>query len=255
MTTDSGQQKEKQSKAKGCLWVIAGVGFIVSMFAALAILGAVLPEPEVQSVAQPSQPRATVVPTPVATRVYVPPTATPARVALDAEVVDNVHVYHVLVAVALGEELSTIGEIGNAFAKASNGFRDLDGDMVESASTDLVDASLNLLEANDAAIQAIKGASDEFDKLPLDRLDQELVDEVRRFHAFVALSRSETLQYLQDYSEGLGDLGEAFQTLNSDSMIRATMKTATAIENLKNSNTAAIGAIDKAVDAFISLVE
>lgn len=27
MTTDSRQQKEKQSKAKGCLWVIAGVGF------------------------------------------------------------------------------------------------------------------------------------------------------------------------------------------------------------------------------------
>lgn len=70
MTTDSRQQKEKQSKAKGCLWVIAGVGFIVSVLTALAILGALLPEPEVQ-------------------------TAPPARVALDAEVVENIHLYHI----------------------------------------------------------------------------------------------------------------------------------------------------------------
>ena len=55
MTADSRQQKEKQSKAKGCLWVIAGVGFIVSVFGALAILGAVFPEPESQPVAQSRQ--------------------------------------------------------------------------------------------------------------------------------------------------------------------------------------------------------
>ena len=53
MTTDSQQQKEKQSKAKGCLWVIAGVGFIVSVFAALAILRTVFHKPEFQAVTQP----------------------------------------------------------------------------------------------------------------------------------------------------------------------------------------------------------
>ena len=188
MTTDSRQQKEKQSKAKGCLWVIAGVGFIVSVFGALAILGALLPEPEVQPVAQPSQPRATVVPTPVATRVYVPPTATLARFALDSDVVKNVEAYHLLVGVALYAEITTIGEIGNAFAKMSNGLSAMDGDMIERAGTDLMEASLDLLESNDAAIQAIKGASDEFDKLPLDRLDKKLVDEVRQYHSFAALS-------------------------------------------------------------------
>lgn len=271
MTTDSGQQKEKQSKAKGCLWVIAGVGFIVSVFAALAILGAVLSEPESQPVAQSNQPRATVVPTPlatrvlqqetyapptpVATRVYVPPTATLARFALDSDVVKNVEAYHLLVGVALYAEITTIGEIGNAFAKMSNGLSAMDGDMIERAGTDLMEASLDLLESNDAAIQAIKGASDEFDKLPLDRLDKKLVDEVRQYHAFVALSRSETLQYLQDYGEGLTDLSEALPTLNSDSITRASTKTATAIENLKNSNKVAIQAINNASDAFTSLVE
>lgn len=255
MTTDSQQQKEKQSKAKGCLWVIAGVGFIVSVFAALSILGTVFPEPEFQAVAQPSKPRATVVPTPVATRVYVPPKATLARFALDSDVVKNVEAYHLLVGVALYAEITTIGEIGNAFAKMSNGLSAMDGDMIESAGTDLMEASLDLLESNDAVIQAIEGASDEFDKLPLDRLDKKLVDEVLQYHAFAALSRSETLQYLQDYGEGLTELGEALPTLNSDSISRAAMKTATAIENLKNSNKVAIRAINNASDAFTSLVE
>ena len=227
MITDSRQQKEKQSKAKGCLWVIAGVGFIVSVLTALAILGALLPEPEVQ-------------------------TAPPARVALDAEVVENIHLYHLLVMVALGEEITATGEIGDAIDKMMNGLRALDEDMIEMGMTDHGDAFRNLAESNAAAIQAIKGASDEFDKLPLDRLDKNLVDEVRQYHAFVALSRSETLQYLQDYSESWGEMGEAF---SSASLNRAASKTVTAIENWRNSNKVAIQAINNASDAFTSLVE
>lgn len=255
---DSGQQKEKQSKAKGCLWVIAGVGFIVSMFAALAILGAVLPEPEVQSVAQPSQPRATVVPTPVATRVYVPPTATPARVALDsqdASFAAEAILYHVAIGLALNGESTSIEEMENALINMVDGGMDGNATTVAWAASNYFVAAGNLRQYNDVVVESITGASNEFDKLSLDRLDQKLVDDVRKYHAFVLLSRTELSSALEVLAQGLDDLGKATNAFDTDSMTRAAKKIDRAIADLKKHNLAAKVANQKAAEAISSLVE
>lgn len=54
--------------------------------------------------------------------------------------------------VALGEEITATGEIGDAIDKMMNGLRALDEDMIEMGMTDHGEAFRNLAESNAAAI-------------------------------------------------------------------------------------------------------
>lgn len=215
--------------------------------------------PVSQQVTANATPRPTrLVPTPVATRVYVPPTATPSRVALestDYSVAAEAILHHMAIGFALEGESTSIDEIESAVVNMLNGFTDGNDATVAMAVSTYFVAVGNLHQYNDVVLESIVGASNEFDKLPLERLDQKLVDDVRTYHAFVSLSRTELISALEVLAQGLEELGKSTDAFDTNSMTRAAKNVDKAIADLKKYNLAAKNANSRAAEAINSLVE